>query len=594
MRIQRKTLLSAFLILSSGCPAASVKSLPPASISASPLTLLFPATATGTKIERAVTLSNGGQVPISIRSPALEGDKAFSVVPLSDLAISAGATLSISVIYAPTVVGQQTAQLIINSDANNGTLTIPLTGSAVAPPRDPCSGVHCDQTPNSICSDAKTLTTYVGSCSDGQCNYPAQNSSCPERCAAGACVSNSPNKATGLTLGQGFACALTGEKRVKCWGLNGVGQLGDGTTTDRYHPVDVSGLSGVSAISAGSNHTCALLDGGGVKCWGDNFFGQLGNGSKGDRQSSPVDVLDLAGVAAITSAGLDYTCALLQGGGVKCWGDGFSYTTAALTPVDIAGLASGATQIETDAQHACALTSAGGVKCWGNDGNGQLGDGNPDPTRSRAVALDAAGLSQGTRSVAVGDFYHTCAVTAGETVRCWGFNSHGQVGDNTLAERHTPVDVVGITDALSVSLGGQDSCAVTKSGGVKCWGSNVNGQLGDGTTSDRLAAVDVMGLTSSVGAVFANLPCALTTRGGLVCWGGSYGPSPVDVPGLSSGVITVARGNERLASACCRREGSFTCALTDGGGIFCWGDNFQGQLGNGTTDSSSTPGAVNW
>jgi alpha-tubulin suppressor-like RCC1 family protein len=165
---------------------------------------------------------------------------------------------------------------------------------------------------------------------------------------------------------------------VKCWGNNGAGQLGDGTTTDRDVPVDVLGLgSPAQSIAAGWAHTCALTIGGAVKCWGDNQYGQLGDGTT-TNSLTPIDVVGLgSGVVAIDASFGD-TCAVLDTGGLKCWGDneygqlGDGTTTDSHVPVDVSGLTSGVAAVSSGRWHACAITTAGGAKCWGANFEGEV------------------------------------------------------------------------------------------------------------------------------------------------------------------------------------------------------------------------------
>jgi hypothetical protein len=225
---------------------------------------------------------------------------------------------------------------------------------------------------------------------------------------------------TAISSGVGHNCALTVAGGVKCWGDNSFGQLGNGTTTNSATPVDVLGLSsGVVAIGAskGEGHTCAVMSGGGVKCWGGNFLGQLGDGTTTNRLS-PVDVVGLSGVTAISLGGAS-TCALTGGGGVKCWGSILPSLT--LTPVDVAGLSSGVSAISIGGAHTCALLTGGGVKCWGSNnifgpGLGLVGDGT---IYDQPTPVDVVGLSSGVVQIEAGD-HNDCALLASGRVMCWG------------------------------------------------------------------------------------------------------------------------------------------------------------------------------
>ncbi len=298
-----------------------------------------------------------------------------------------------------------------------------------------------------------------------------------------------------VATGVGHSCALTTGGGVKCWGWNAAGQLGNGTTDDTTTPVDVVGLgSGVTAISATYSHTCAATDAGAVKCWGWNTYGQLGDGTDVDA-TTPVDVSGLGGGVTAVSAGTVHTCALTATGGVKCWGYndfavlGDGTTTSSAVPVDVVGLGAGVTAVSTGQTHSCALQLTGGVKCWGSNAFGELGDGT---TELRASPVDVVGRGSGTIAVTTGA-NHSCAIVAGGTVDCWGSNDYGQLGDGTVTTSPLPVHVVGLAGASDPSAGTAHTCVVVPTG-LQCWGSNERGQLGDGTTDDSPTPVTVIDL----------------------------------------------------------------------------------------------------
>jgi alpha-tubulin suppressor-like RCC1 family protein len=399
---------------------------------------------------------------------------------------------------------------------------------------------------------------------------------------------------TAVTAGSGHTCGLIEGGGAKCWGYNFVGALGDGTSESRSTPVDVVGLdSGVAAIEAGSEHTCALLAGGSVKCWGANWEGELGDGTSGNTRLSPVDVVGLPGSVTAISAGSQHTCALLATTGVMCWGKNVygqlgdsTSVDFRTTPVYVSGLTSGVLAISANGAHTCALLDSGGLKCWGYNEYGQLGNGT---NSNRNTPVEVSGLTSGVNTVTAGGA-HTCARLSDASVKCWGWNNSGQLGDGTTEDRSTPVDVNELTDAVIALAGGNThTCALLIDGSMMCWGSNWQGELGDGTTTSRSTPVDVVGLTRPVTAMAAGTShtCVLLSDGDINCWGDSRGGAlgnglpdyrtiPMDVVSLADGVADIAAG------------AFHTCALLANGGVKCWGSN-SGQLGDGTMEARSTP-----
>lgn len=437
-------------------------------------------------------------------------------------------------------------------------------------------------------------------------------------------VSGLDSGVSAAAAGEGFTCAIVTGGGMKCWGANYYGQLGDGTNQDHWVPMDVIGLGGsTSAVSAGGYHTCAIMASGGVKCWGENYLGQLGNGSTTDSYT-PVEVVGLPGGEAMLEAGNAHTCVWAADGRVKCWGSnasgllGTGDTTNSSIPQAVSGLLGGFISLSAGWDHTCVVTAGGQARCWGANGFGQLGDGS---IIQRSTPVEVRLLASGAQKLAAG-YYHTCAITAAGGVNCWGRNWSGQLGDGSEGiASGLPVQVVGLASGASaVSAGEGHTCALTTSGGVKCWGSNNFGQLGNGTTENSNIPVQVTGLESGVSAIEAGGDtCALTSTGGVKCWGSYHGTTPVDMVGLSSGVAAISGNSQTCALLAsggvkCWGFGSYTtpvdipglesgvsavsvgqyhaCALMASGGVKCWGDNEHGQLGCGDVGCGIAGGLV--
>jgi len=259
--------------------------------------------------------------------------------------------------------------------------------------------------------------------------------------------------------GGNFTCSAT-RGGVQCWGANNFGQLGDGTTTPRNRPGAAvmnsgaafigSGLPG-STLGAGSSHACLLeFPTYAPRCWGHNGFGQLGDGSTIDRRAA-TPVVGITGVGRLALGGgttdavggdnAAHTCVTIAGGVVRCWGSnnhgqlGDGSTMGSSIPV-FAGLTGSARDLCAGGYHTCAVLNTGRVWCWGANDRGQLGDGT---TPERTSPVEVVGLTNADR-ISCG-LRHTCA-TADGNVLCWGDNTFGQLGDGTTTTRNVPTEIL--------------------------------------------------------------------------------------------------------------------------------------------------------
>lgn len=318
--------------------------------------------------------------------------------------------------------------------------------------------------------------------------------------------------------------ALMSDGSVKAWGSNQLGQLGNGTTVDSTIPVTVPGLGGPAvAIAAGEFHSMALLADGTVKAWGYNTFGQLGNGNN-ISSNIPVAVTGLAGkVTAIAAGGL-HSVALMEDGSVMAWGTAISNGTphSSNVPVHVAGFSGKVVAISAGFIHSVALMSDGTVNVWGVNHAGQLGN---NSTIDSSTSIPVTGLGGTATKIATG-YCHTVVLLSDGSIKAWGYNGQGALGNGTYLDSHMPVSVTGLGGvATAIAAGDFHSMALLSDGTIRTWGNNASGQLGNGTTSDSSLPVTVTGLDGTVTTISAGWSHSATISGSTVkIWGNnSYG-----------------------------------------------------------------------
>ena len=379
--------------------------------------------------------------------------------------------------------------------------------------------------------------------------------------------------ALSLVTGSWNTCAIGDDDKAYCWGRNGNGQIGNGQTSSntcgnsghkcKDVPTATNAL-GDDAISMafGHQHACVLLDSGEVKCWGRNNAGQLGHG--GGDKDTPQPAVDLGSGRTATSiyAGGYYSCAILDDESVKCWGQntngqlGIGSTSNTNTPTTINSLGSGrkAITLATAFDSVCALLDDGTVKCWGDDSQGQLGNGgsNSDLNSPPSSAIN---LGSGRTAKAItGGKYHFCAILDDDSIKCWGDGSNGKLGTGSISDKNTPTSTSGSFAsgryAVVIDAGYEHTCVILDNGDLTCWGGDAWGQLGNGA---------ITGTKSS----------------------------------LQSTVVDLGTGRTAISLSA---GGTHTCAQLDNYQLMCWGNRADGQVGdNGGFNSPSdrtSPSAV--
>ena len=438
-----------------------------------------------------------------------------------------------------------------------------------------------------------------------------------------------------VSAGYLHVCAVTFDQTLYCWGSNQYGQRGDGTTSTTSLPTKVvnDGALANKLFVAGPimssdssyEYTCALSRDYIASCWGRNGVGQLGNGSTSN-SSVPVavstaGVLAGAQVTKLVSAGNEFSssvCALTTTSLIACWGFGGSgqlgngSTSNSSVPVAVstAGVLSGKTisDIQTLGASTCVLATDGRVYCWGDGSLGQLGNGSTSSS-SVPVAVTTSGVLSGktvTRLLAASGRF--CVITSDSQMFCWGFNSSGRLGNGSTTNSSVPVAVTtsGVLSGKTIksaAMGAAFTCVVASDDKPYCWGSGVNGELGNNASSNSSVPVAVTTSGALSGKTIKSLAvnplgshiCAIASDDRAYCWGsgadGRLGngstangttPSAVSTAGVLSG-----KSIRSLAMS-----GWSSCALTTDNGVYCWGQNGYRQLGNGSSTDSSVPVAV--
>lgn len=411
--------------------------------------------------------------------------------------------------------------------------------------------------------------------------------------------------------GDGHTCALSVQGNLSCWGRNDSGQLGINSTATQAQPVMVQGIMGpVSFVAAGLKHTCAVAQGS-VSCWGANDSGQLGDGTT-ERRLIPTVVGGLPMDIVSVTAGDGHTCAVSAMGSAFCWGAntvgqlGNPMAAKSLTAVTVTGL-TGARKLAAGGAHTCAIDQMNELFCWGLNEFGQFGSSDDFVTVPQTISQDIADVATGRN--------HTCVIGVNGSVRCTGDNNQGQVDGippdlGGIGQSFGLTDVIGLPDepATKIIAGQSHSCVVQKRK-VRCWGDNQKGQLGSddllvakGQSTVALMDWDISGSLQITAGYRHN--CGVGGDG-LSCWGeGVFGQlgegaftevtnpglrdltlgvnrnRPFNVLGLASGIQAVSAG------------GVHTCAILGGGTPLCWGQNSNGQLGDGSMIDRAVPAPV--
>ncbi len=412
--------------------------------------------------------------------------------------------------------------------------------------------VQCGSCPSDQYCNRQNTCTDICQGSNAQCGevfWGGKRESCGTcadnnaSCLYNRCVQDGGYRA--VAAGARHTCAVRSNGQVECWGSNDTQQVGTSDGGPFVSPIEIDSLSNAVDVSANFNHTCAMTRDNEVYCWGLNEFAQSGADADTQEVGEPNRVTPLED-ARDTATGSGHSCAVLQTGGARCWGEeqfgqlgnGESRPRVQDAPVTVQNASNDFVGLSGGDAHTCGLGESGEVWCWGNSSKGKLGRGvrPASPAQPERVMSSPGRSLQGVVDLSVGS-NHACAALQAGDLRCWGNGGEGQIGDDGRSNRFFATEVSNVSEAWHVATGKGHSCMIRRDGSVACWGDNRHGQLGIGQPADRYE-------------------------------------TPVDIPNFG-GIVDIAAGH------------AHTCAINRQGELYCWGRNDSGQVGNGS--KSSTP-----
>lgn len=378
-----------------------------------------------------------------------------------------------------------------------------------------------------------------------------------------------------VSLGHEMTCALRDDGTLWCWGRNDFNQLGDGTRDDRPQPQQI-GTATYKQLEVGGDHGCAIRSDDTLWCWGANDFGQVGSGDF-EQQATAVAIAPTKRWRAL-AAGFDHTCALDLDGRAWCWGANYDgrlgLGTTNTVPEPVVVQSPALAQIAVGDAHSCGATAAGELLCWGTAAHGEV-PGYP----ARYVTTPAQIRGAPPVTALFAGAAQTCVIDDAARLWCSGRNGMGQTGA-PAGEQHGLTRADGRTDWAMITADRSHGCGATTTEITLCWGLGSSGQVGDSEYQDRQGPVRV---SPAFDALTSSRETTLALRDGAL-WGWGYdvfGQGYVGEPAvLASGIVGAAVGD------------GHQCRLASGGALTCAGENYAGQVGNGTFDRVLPPGAV--